>query len=134
MPAGVPAVVFLAGKELLLILGPFRGHHHVADLEIRVDAAGNAGEDQPGQVEVIRGGLGQHGGVDHADTAVEEHHLVPGQPAGDEGAPVDLVLFGCLHLLAERLHLRLEGRDDGQTGGVIHLHARVDGAHRRASR
>ena len=63
----------LAREHGFEILAPAAGHHDVADMQGRIDAAGDAAHHDAGDVEPVERELGGHRGVDHADAAQEQH-------------------------------------------------------------
>ena len=118
-PTGVPAGGRLAGEHLFLILAPLRGYDHVADLQIRVHAAGDAGEDDLFHRKMVEQGLGGHGGVDHAVAAQEEDDFMVGEAAEIVTATIEDLDALDLGLLAERGEFRFKRRDDGEAGRGI---------------
>jgi len=89
----VPALAGLPREALLLVLPPAVRHGDVADAQRRIDAPGDAREQDAADIEVVEGRLGGHRGVHHRDAAGDEDHLVVPQPpevelpAGDGPAP-----------------------------------------------
>ena len=90
--AGVEALPGLAGEDDLQILAPAPG-----TTTSPMSSAGSTPPAMPPKtialdIEAVERQLGRHGGVDHADPAEEQHHLLVGEAAGGEldavGRPV----------------------------------------------
>ena len=84
-------------------------YRDIADLQARIDAAGDAADHDAGDVEAIECQLHVHGGVHHADTAQEQDNVLAGKLAGDEAAAIDHMLRGLPDLALERRPFGLKG-------------------------
>ncbi len=101
----------LPGHDALQVLAPLAGRHDIAHVQARIDAAGDAGEDDAGHMEAVERRLGGHGRVDHADPAEEQHHRLALQDARREGRAAGHIGVLAGGGLSQGRQLRREGRD-----------------------
>ena len=115
----------LAGEEHLQILPPAIRDDDIADVQSGVHAAGDAGEHDALDGEVVQRKLHRHRRVDDADPAQEEDDLAPLQGAGGEGDAVHREHRRALRLPLKDRQLRREGGDDGDARSLVPNGVRV---------
>ena len=87
-PSGVSRAI-----HRLQILAPTIGDDHIANMQARIDTAGNSREHHRLEREAVERDLGVHRRIDHAHSAQEQDDILAGKLAQDEAAAIDLIFL-----------------------------------------
>ena len=102
-----------------VVLHAVGGHHEVADVErAGVQRAGDAGVDEVRAAEAVAEHLRADAGVDLADPALHDHHVLLAEPAGEEVHAGHGLGLRVRELLAQELDLHVHRADDADPHDV----------------